>query len=96
MPTEIYELEQRISKLEQKISNDEIVRQKIQRKGKLAERAKLLNAKIQKLSEKSVETISANIQAYFKTLDEREEHSKTIFLYEAFTKTNSTSSITQP
>lgn len=50
VPKEIYELEQRIAKLEQKIVNDEIVKQKIQRKGKLSERAKLLSAQIRKLS----------------------------------------------
>lgn len=36
VPEEIYMLEQRIAKLEGKIVNDEIVRQKVQRKGKLS------------------------------------------------------------
>lgn len=36
VPEEVYRLEQRIARLEEKIVNDEIVRQKVQRKGKLS------------------------------------------------------------
>lgn len=72
VPSEIYEFDRRIQQLEEKISNNEIVRQKVQKKGKLAERAKALMLQIQKLADKSPEIIGANIQNYCKTIDEKE------------------------
>lgn len=50
VPTELYELDERIAALEDKVKINEMVRQKIQRKGKISERAKMLSIQIQKLS----------------------------------------------
>ena len=71
------------------------MRQKIQRKGKIAERAKMLTFQIQKLAEKSPDVVENSIQKYCQGLDEREENIKAMFLYEAFIATQGNPVLTQ-
>ena len=88
VPESVYQLEGRLLKVEEKLNNNEIFRQKAQRKGKLSERVKYLNSKIETLAAKSPDIIASNIQNYYHNADEKKEESmKTLFLYEASSNT---------